>query len=104
MLMRNDLCNRLGGFDERFFLYGEDIDLTRRFHEVSETLYVPHVVVTHEYRRYSNRSLRGTWYGIQNNCRYFNKWGWFFDRARREINKSVIEHLAQSSNGVYPAQ
>jgi GT2 family glycosyltransferase len=93
MMLRTELCNALGGFDERFFLYGEDIDLTRRMHEVSETLYVPDVSIAHEYRRYSNRSLRGTWYGIQNNCRYFNKWGWFFDPERAQINRKVIASL-----------
>jgi GT2 family glycosyltransferase len=93
ILLRTDLCNELGGFDERFFLYGEDIDLTRRIHEVAQTVYVPDVHITHEYRRYSIRSLLGTWYGIQNNWRYFNKWGWFFDRERGVINQRVIADL-----------
>jgi GT2 family glycosyltransferase len=93
MMLRTQLCTAIGGFDERFFLYGEDIDLTRRIHQIAETLYVPEVQITHEYRRYSNRSLRGTWYGIQNNCRYFNKWGWFFDRDRRIINEQVTAAL-----------
>jgi len=97
MLLRTQLCNQIGGFDERFFLYGEDIDLTRRMHEIAQTLYVPDVCITHEYRRYSNRSLRGTWYGIQNNCRYFNKWGWFFDKSRRKINERVIASLTSCS-------
>ena len=97
MMLRTQLCNRLGGFDERFFLYGEDIDLTRRIHEVAQTLYIPQVRITHQYRRFSNRSLLGTWYGIQNNCRYFNKWGWFFDRERREINGRVIAALRACS-------
>ena len=88
MMLRTQVCNQVGGFDERFFLYGEDIDLTRRIHSIAETLYVPDVRITHQYRRYSNRSLLGTWYGIQNNCRYFNKWGWFFDRDRDR--KSVV--------------
>ncbi len=93
MMLRTDLCNELGGFDERFFLYGEDIDLTRRIHRVAETLYVPDVHITHEYRRYSSRSLLGTWYGIQNNCRYFNKWGWFFDSERKAANRKTEESL-----------
>ena len=97
MLLRTALCNQLGGFDERFFLYGEDIDLTRRMHEIADTLYVPHVRITHQYRRFSNRSLLGTWYGIQNNCRYFNKWGWFFDRERRRINARVVSALRAAS-------
>jgi GT2 family glycosyltransferase len=99
MLMRTDRSIEVGGFDERFFLYGEDIDLTRRLHAISETLYIPDVHVIHEYRRYSKHSLRGTWYGIQNNCRYFNKWGWVFDRDRRRINSSVVAGL---TTHVYP--
>lgn len=95
MLLRTELCNRLGGFDERFFLYGEDIDITRRIHEVAQTLYVPDVQIVHHYRRYSNRALLGTWYGIHNNCRYFNKWGWFFDKDRRTINRSIVKGLEQ---------
>jgi GT2 family glycosyltransferase len=94
MLLRTALCQQLGGFDERFFLYGEDIDLTRRIHEIAESLYVPQARITHDYRRYSSRSLLGTWYGIQNNCRYFNKWGWFFDARRRSINRRVISRLS----------
>ncbi|MDB6087310.1 MAG: putative glycosyltransferase [Gammaproteobacteria bacterium] len=97
MLLRTQLCNRLEGFDERFFLYGEDIDLTRRIYGVAQALYVPDVKITHEYRRFSNRSLLGTWYGIQNNCRYFNKWGWFFDRERRKINREVVAALRACS-------
>jgi GT2 family glycosyltransferase len=93
MMLRTDLCNEVGGFDERFFLYGEDIDLTRRIHQRAATLYIPDVSIIHQYRRYSNRSLRGTWYGIQNNCRYFNKWGWFFDRDRRIIIGQVVAAL-----------
>jgi GT2 family glycosyltransferase len=88
------VCSAVDGFDERFFLYGEDIDLTRRIFRIAETLYVPTVQITHQYRRYSNRSLRGTWYGIQNNCRYFNKWGWFFDPERRRINRKVVAQLS----------
>jgi GT2 family glycosyltransferase len=98
MMLRTDLCNSLGGFDERFFLYGEDIDLTRRMHKIAETLYVPDVSITHDYRRYSNRSMRGTWYGIQNNCRYFNKWGWFFDHERKLINRRVIARLSSDQS------
>jgi GT2 family glycosyltransferase len=94
MMLRTQLCNAIGGFDERFFLYGEDIDLTRRIYEIAQTLYIPSVTITHQYRRYSNRSLRGTWYGIQNNCRYFNKWGWFFDSERQRINRRVVADLS----------
>jgi GT2 family glycosyltransferase len=93
LMLRTELCNRLGGFDERFFMYGEDIDLSRRIYEVAEAMYVPQAQVIHEYRRYSKRSWRGTWIGIQNNARYFNKWGWLLDRRREEINRRVRHEL-----------
>lgn len=94
LMLRTDLCNKIGGFDERFFMYGEDIDLCRRIYEIGEAVYVPDAQVIHEYRRYSNSSLRGTWIGILNNVRYFNKWGWFFDKGRVRINHEVRKKLA----------
>jgi GT2 family glycosyltransferase len=93
IMFRTDLLNDVGGFDERFFMYGEDIDLTRRMHKISETLYVPDVHVTHQYRRLSSRGLRGTWIGLQNNCRYLQKWGWFFDDERERINAATRRRL-----------
>jgi GT2 family glycosyltransferase len=99
LMLRTDLANRIGGFDERFFMYGEDIDLCRRIYEEADATYIPEAKVTHEYRRYSNRSLRGTWIGIQNNARYFNKWGWLFDRRRREINRLISAKLLADAPG-----
>jgi GT2 family glycosyltransferase len=96
LLLRTQLAAALGGFDERFFMYGEDIDLCRRMHEVAETVYVPDAQVRHEYRRYSNRSWRGTWIGIRNNMRYFNKWGWLFDDDRARVNAAVIRSVGRS--------
>ncbi len=96
IMLRSTVCQQVGGFDERYFLYGEDIDLTRRIHRVAQTVYVPDVEITHEYRRLSNSSWLGTWYGIQNNCRYFNKWGWFFDQDRKRINHRVVQELGLS--------
>jgi len=104
MLLRTELYDKVGIFDERFFMYGEDIDLTRRFHEVSETLYVPSAQITHQYRRFSSRSLKGTWIGIVNNCRYFNKWGWFFDRKRDLINKRVVQSLHRIPSPTFETQ
>lgn len=96
MLLRTSAAAAIGGFDERFFMYGEDIDLTRRLHAQSETLYFPDVTITHQYRRYSKGSWKGTWIGIVNNARYFNKWGWMFDRERDRINERVMQGLSTS--------
>jgi len=92
LMLRTDLCATVGGFDERFFLYAEDVDLCRKIHEIADTAYIPHVSIIHEYRRHSS-SWRGTWHSIRSHCQYFNKWGWFFDRARDEINLQTIRKL-----------
>ena len=93
LLLRTSLCAQIGGFDERFFLYAEDIDLCRRIHERAKTLYVPDAYVTHEYRRYNRHSLRGTLYAIRSHFQYFNKWGWLIDRSRSRINSITIKQL-----------
>lgn len=63
-------------FDERFFLYPEDIDITRRMHQLYRTMFVPYVTIVHNHRRASYKSLRLTCVHIYNMCKYFNKWGW----------------------------
>jgi GT2 family glycosyltransferase len=97
LLLRTDLCATVGGFDERFFLYAEDVDLCRKIHQVADTAYIPHVSIIHEYRRRTSNSWRGTWHGIRSHCQYFNKWGWFFDKNRDEINFRTINNLRTSS-------
>ena len=77
MFLRTDALRKVGLFDERFFLYGEDIDLTRRIHESYRTMYVPFVTVVHRHRQESYHSLRMLGIHCVNMVRYFNKWGWF---------------------------
>ncbi len=48
MLVKKDLFDSLGGFDERFFLYYEDADLCRRIHEIGQKVYYfPKVSIKH---------------------------------------------------------
>jgi GT2 family glycosyltransferase len=49
MLFRRDVLERLGGFDDDFFLYSEDIDICRRVHDLGlEVRYEPAVTAVHE--------------------------------------------------------
>lgn len=89
MLMRKQALLDCGLFDERFFLYFEDIDLTRRIHERYETVYYPHVNIIHRHEKGSYKSLRLLFYGIRSAVRYFNKWGWVWDE-QRDLANSVI--------------
>ncbi|MFT3902293.1 MAG: glycosyltransferase family 2 protein [Niabella sp.] len=96
MFIRNDVLRKTGGFDERFFLYLEDIDLNRRIAQHAKTVFYPYVSLTHHYTRgsYNNRKLLR--HHIVSAIKYFNKWGWIFDKERRKINRETLGLLKKS--------
>lgn len=77
-------------FDDGYFMYCEDFDLIRRLHRVAKTLYFPDVTIVHDHARESYKSKKMLWAHIRSAVRYFNKWGWFYDRERRKMNKRVL--------------
>ena len=58
LLLRREMLEELGGFDEGFRLYGEDIELCYRAAKAGwERWYVPAAVVTHRYAALIDRKL-----------------------------------------------
>lgn len=90
MLLRTEALLKAGLFDERFFMYPEDIDLTRRIHRDFLTLYYPSETIVHAHRQASYHSIRMLWIHAVNMIRYFNKWGWIVDKERDAFNKLVL--------------
>ncbi|MDR1591690.1 MAG: glycosyltransferase [Prevotellaceae bacterium] len=90
MMLRMANLEKTGFFDKRYFLYLEDIDLTRRLHNYCRTVFFPDVSIIHMHNRgsYKDRHLLGV--HIMNAIRYFNKWGWFIDPDRKRINSKTI--------------
>ena len=86
MFLRLKAVMAVEGFDERYFLYAEDIDLSRRVHLVYDTVYYPEVSVVHLHRADSYHSIRMMLIHIASVVKYFNKWGWFSDKERDVIN------------------
>jgi GT2 family glycosyltransferase len=91
MLLRTSALKEVGLFDERFFMYPEDIDITRRMHQRYKTLFYPQVSVIHHHEQSSYSSLKMLLIHLVNLMRYFNKWGWVFDPERKKVNQRIIQ-------------
>ncbi len=91
MLLRTDAAVEAGLFDERYFMYPEDIDLTRTIHRNYLTLYYPEWTIIHAHAQASYKNKHMLWIHIQNMCRYFNKWGWLFDTERHRFNRENLQ-------------
>lgn len=94
MLLRVSALREVGLFDERFFMYPEDIDLSRRVAERWRVTYFPRVTVTHAHRAASYTSLKMLRIHAVNMVRYFNKWGWLHDPARKSANRQTLRRIA----------
>ncbi len=93
MFFRTEALKEVNGFDERFFMYPEDIDITRRIHRNWRTVYYPEVFVYHIHAAESYKNKKMLLIHIHNIIKYFNKWGWFFDGERRKFNKETLTKL-----------
>jgi len=102
MALKTSVISEIGGFDDRFFMYTEDLDLSRRIHEKYRTLYWPQVAVVHDHQKASYKNLKMTWVHIESAIKYFNKWGWFFDRNRKRINLNVVKLALANSKAAVP--
>lgn len=87
MFIRTSVLRQTGLFDERFFMYMEDVDLCRRIGAQSKTAFFPSVSVTHGYAKGSYRSLSLLYHHVLSAIRYFSKWGWMADPERRRLNR-----------------
>ena len=93
MFLRLSVVEEIGFFDERFFLYAEDIDFTRRINERYKTLFYPKLTIYHTFTRGSRKSFKMAMMHIVSICKYFNKWGWWRDADRTRLNKDVLRQI-----------
>lgn len=76
MLIRSDVFNSLGGFDEGFYLYYEDVDLCARIHQAGYKVRVAgSATVIHDAQRDSRRKLKFMVWHAKSMLRFFFKYG-----------------------------
>jgi GT2 family glycosyltransferase len=93
MYFRVDTLRNIGLFDERYFMYFEDTDISRRIYENYKTVFYPFVSIVHAHAAEYHRSIKIFIVAIKNAIRYFNKWGWWCDKKRKYINNQTIEMI-----------
>lgn len=93
MFLRIDALKNVGLFDEKIFMYLEDIDLNRRIHQKYKTIFYPFVSVVHEHQKESYKSKKMLQVHIKSAFYYFNKYGWLADKEREKINHQILKSL-----------
>lgn len=76
MVFRSDIYKALEGFDERFFLYFEDADITLRARKICKAVHFPGASVVHAWKGGARNSRYLTRVMLVSAVKYFNKWGW----------------------------
>ncbi|MCR5765459.1 MAG: glycosyltransferase family 2 protein, partial [Treponema sp.] len=80
-------------FDDRYFMYCEDFDLIRRIHRVAKTVYYPNVTIVHDHAKESYKNKKMLMIHIKSAIKYFNKFGWIFDKERNFFNILILKEI-----------
>jgi len=65
----------LNGFDKRYFLYMEDVDICKKIDVLGKKkLYYPHVSIYHVLKKGSSKNLKLFYYHLISAIKYFFKW------------------------------
>ncbi|SIS78276.1 hypothetical protein SAMN05421786_10251 [Chryseobacterium ureilyticum] len=92
-LFRCDALKKKGMYDDAFFMYFEDWDISRRINQSYKTIVFQPASVIHEYESGANKSKHLFKIFVKSCIHYFNKYGWLFDSERREINKKTLKQF-----------
>ena len=76
MLCRSDALRAVGGFDERYFLHFEDLDLSLRLAKLGRVVSDPEVTLIHHGGNSASRGLAHLRVFVRSGLRFFNTHGW----------------------------
>ncbi|MGE8377824.1 MAG: glycosyltransferase [Sphingobacterium sp.] len=92
-LLRISALDEVGLYDDRFFMYLEDWDLSRRMNMKYRTVYFSKTSVIHGYAAGSSKNFNLFKVHIRSIRAYFGKWGWFFDKERVAANRRTLQQF-----------
>ena len=72
--IRSEVFSALQGFDDRYFMYLEDVDLTVRAKEYGRVVMNPEISVIHEWGRDSAKKLKYLFIHICSSVKFLYKW------------------------------
>ncbi len=78
LLVETRALKSVNGFDERYFLYFEDFDLSIRIGRLGKLVYAPEVHITHSGGNTSSKGFWHIWRFLISGIRFFNTHGWSF--------------------------
>ena len=73
--IRTQVFRRIGGFDEGYFMYVEDADITQKARREGLVCYLPQFSACHAWHRAPGRRLGPFVQQLRSMGRYFRKWG-----------------------------
>ena len=78
MLLRSKSLIEIGGFDERYFLYFEDFDLSLRLGKKGKLAYLPAMRIQHAGGSAGSKGFNHFRMFARSGVRFFNAYGWRF--------------------------
>jgi GT2 family glycosyltransferase len=76
MLLRTRALQSVQGFDEKYFLYFEDFDLSLRLRQCGQLMFLPTMVITHYGGYAASKGGRHIRLFVRAGFRFFNDHGW----------------------------
>ncbi len=87
LFVRTEIFKKIGGFDERYFMYFEDADLSRTLRDYGKVVFFPFAKVQHDYARTSAKKMKYLLIHIGSMFQYFMKWNKRTHRQKKEEKK-----------------
>lgn len=96
MLFHAETYRRIGGFDERFFMYGEDFDVCARLALAGQKIVIAEQLrAIHEAQRASHRDVRHLWWHMRSLAKVWSSMTfWRYRTLIRRRSRQVVNRSA----------